>query len=234
MTANLVIASTSLAIWVYLVAAHGGFWRGSVRDDRASPATPPRWPSVVAVVPARDEAGVIPESLASLLSQDYPGSFRVILVDDRSDDGTAVIALRTSIAIAPHRLTILSGRPLPAGWAGKVWAMKQGIDRANDLPDPPDYLLLTDADIAYASQALKRLVTRAAAGNLALTSLMVKLRCDSWAERGFVPAFVFFFQMLYPFAWVQRPDRAAAAAAGGCMLVCRNALAMAGGIETIR
>src|SRR6202521_1570202 len=235
MTASILIASTALAAWFYLVVAHGGFWRASVRDDRDTPAEPGRWPSVVAVVPAREEADVIGESLGSLLSQEYPGSFRVILVDDQSQDGTAAVALRTATRIGQRRhLTALSGRALPAGWAGKVWAMKQGIDRANDLPDPPDYLLLTDADIAFAGHSLRLLVARAAAGDLTLASLMVKLRCDSFAERGFVPAFVFFFQMLYPFPWVQRQDRSTAAAAGGCMLVRRDALGAAGGIETIR
>jgi hopene-associated glycosyltransferase HpnB len=186
------------------------------------------------VIPARDEADNIAEALTSLLSQDYSGSFRIVLVDDQSRDGTAVIAWRTATDMENQRLTILSGRRLPPGWTGKVWAMKQGIDWVNDLSDAPEYLLLTDADIAYSSRSLRRLVARAAADNLVLTSLMVKLRCDSWAERAFVPAFVFFFQMLYPFGWVKRPDRATAAAAGGCMLVRRDALSKAGGIETIR
>jgi hopene-associated glycosyltransferase HpnB len=234
MTASLVIASVAFAIWAYLMVAHGGFWRGSVRDDRAAPPEPTAWPTVVAVIPARDEADNIAEALAWLLSQDYPGSFRIVLVDDQSRDGTAVIAWQTATDMGRQKLTILSGRPLPPGWTGKVWAMKQGIDWANDLPDAPDYLLLTDADIAYSSRSLRSLVTRATAGNLVLTSLMVKLRCDSWAERAFVPAFVFFFQMLYPFGWVKRVDRATAAAAGGCMLVRRDALMKAGGIETIR
>jgi hopene-associated glycosyltransferase HpnB len=234
MTASLVIASVTLAIWAYLMAAHGGFWRGSVRDDRAEPREPATWPAVVAVVPARDEADNIVEALASLLSQDYPGSFRIVLVDDESRDGTAVVAWRTATDMGAQKLTILSGRPLPPGWAGKVWAMNQGIDRANGLADAPEYLLLTDADILYEGRSLRRLVARAIAEDLVLTSLMVKLRCDSWAERAFVPAFVFFFQMLYPFGWVKRPDRTTAAAAGGCMLVRREALSKAGGIEAIR
>jgi hopene-associated glycosyltransferase HpnB len=231
---SLVIASIAFAIWVYLMAAHGGFWRSSVRDDRAAPPEPPTWPGVVAVIPARDEADNIATALGSLLSQNYPGPFRIVLVDDQSRDGTAVIAWRTATDLGPGKLTIRSGRPLPPGWAGKVWAMKQGIDWANDLPDAPDYLLLTDADIAYGEASLRRLVARATAEDLVLTSLMVRLHCDSWAERAFVPAFVFFFQMLFPFDWVRRSDRATAAAAGGCMLVRRDALAKAGGIETIR
>jgi len=234
MTVSLVIASVTVAIWAYLMAAHGGFWRGSVRDDRAEPAEPATWPAVVAVIPARDEADNIAEALTSLLSQDYPGTFRIVLIDDQSRDGTAVIAWRTATNIGNQKLTILSGRALPPGWTGKVWAMKQGIDWTSDLSDAPEYLLLTDADIAYSSRSLRRLVARATGGDLSLTSLMVRLRCDSWAERAFVPAFVFFFQMLYPFGWVKRPDRATAAAAGGCMLVRRDALMKAGGIETIR
>jgi hopene-associated glycosyltransferase HpnB len=173
--------------------------------------------------------------LRSLLEQNYPGSFSVILVDDQSRDGTADVAAKTAaISGAGNRLTILSGLPLPAGWTGKVWAMKQGIEHAATTAEPPDYLLLTDADIAYAPDALRRLVARACAHRLVSTSLMVKLNCERFAERSLVPAFVFFFQMLYPFAWVNRTDAKTAAAAGGCMLVAREALQSVGGMEGIR
>jgi hopene-associated glycosyltransferase HpnB len=154
-----------------------------------------------------------------------------VLVDDQSSDGTAAVA-RQAAAAAADRLTVVQGADLPAGWTGKLWAMKQGVDRA--LASEPGYLLFTDADIVYAPDTLARLVAQAESEKLALNSLMVKLCCESFAERAFIPAFVFFFQMLYPFAWVNDRARSTAAAAGGCMLVRREALAAAGDIETIR
>jgi hopene-associated glycosyltransferase HpnB len=157
----------------------------------------------------------------------------VVLVDDDSDDGTGDIARRAAGADA-GRLTIVTSRTLPPGWTGKLWAVKQGVDAAMAMPQPPDYLLLTDADIVHEPDSLRRLVARAQANGLVLTSLMVKLRCESLAERAGIPAFIFFFQMLYPFAWVNRPASTVAAAAGGCMLVRADALARAGGIEAIR
>ena len=228
MVANLV-ASAALAVWVYLMVGRGGFWLAAERDD-GGPA-PSAWPAVTAVIPARDEAQGVGETIASLLRQDYPGPFSVILVDDQSTDGTAEVA-RQAAATAADRLTILPGAALPAGWTGKLWAMKQGVEHA--LIGEPTYLLLTDADIVYGPDALARLVSQAQAEGLVLTSLMAKLRCESFAERAFIPAFIFLFQMLYPFAWVERHDRATAAAAGGCMLVRRDALCAAGGIEHIR
>ena len=228
MVANLV-ASAALAVWVYLMVGRGGFWLAAERDD-GGPA-PSAWPAVTAVIPARDEAQGVGETIASLLRQDYPGPFSVILVDDQSTDGTAEVA-RQAAATAADRLTILPGAALPAGWTGKLWAMKQGVEHA--LMSEPTYLLLTDADIVYGPDALVRLVSQAQAEGLVLTSLMAKLRCESFAERAFIPAFIFLFQMLYPFAWVERHDRATAAAAGGCMLVRRDALCAAGGIEHIR
>lgn len=235
MTASLVLASAALAVWLYLIAARGGFWLASIDDDRDPMPEPAAWPRVVAVVPARNEAEVIADSIGSLLNQDYPGFFAVILVDDQSTDGTAAIGRATAAhARAPDRLSIVVGQPLPHGWAGKLWAMKQGVDHAAFSSEPPTYLLFADADIAFSHDALRHLVARADAQRLVLTSWMVKLRCESLAERGLIPAFVFFFQMLYPFAWVNRASSRAAAAAGGCMLVRRDALAEAGGIEAIR
>jgi hopene-associated glycosyltransferase HpnB len=228
------VALVALAIWLHLLLGRGRFWTGSVRDDRGAPeAMGSRWPAVVAVVPARNEAEMIPDSVASLLRQDYPGPFSVILVDDDSTDPTLAVA-RGLAGGAPGRLGILQGAKLPAGWTGKLWAVSQGVAHALQSPQPPEYLLLTDADIAYAPDALRALVRRAEAGQLALVSLMAKLRCRSLAERALVPAFIFFFQMLYPFAWVNRRQGATAAAAGGCMLVRRSALTAAGGIDSIR
>ena len=233
MSIGAILAALSLGIWIYLLLGRGGFWRGVDRDDRSPAfAEPVRWPDVVAVVPARNEADVIGHSLGSLLAQDYPGRFSVVLVDDNSSDGTAGVA-RAAATARPERLALIGGRPLPGGWTGKLWALEQGVAVAMQSVQP-HYLFLTDADIVHRPDALRRLVARAEAGDLALTSLMVELRCRSFAERALIPAFVFFFQMLYPFAWVRRRDRAIAAAAGGCSLVRSDALARAGGIVAIR
>jgi len=228
------LALLALGIWTYLLLGRGGFWRCAERDDRNAPAgDPARWPSVVAVVPARNEADVIARSVASLARQEYPGSFSVVLVDDNSDDGTLAQARELAAKVA-GRLAIVQGAPLPAGWTGKLWAVSQGIAHAEAMPSAPDYLLLTDADIGYQPRALLELVRRAEAGGLVLVSLMAKLRCRSLAERALIPAFIFFFQMLYPFGWVNRRSAKIAAAAGGCMLVQRAALTRAGGIASIR
>ena len=225
------VASIALALWLYLLLARGAFWRCSERDDWGL-AELPAWPRVAAVVPARNEADCIGDSIGSLLAQDYGGEWTVILVDDDSGDGTAEIARR--VANGDARLRVVRSRGLPAGWTGKLWAAKQGVDAASALPQPPDYLLLTDADIMHAPDSVSRLVAHAERQHLVLTSLMVKLNCESFAERAAIPAFIFFFQMLYPFSCVNRPQSAVAAAAGGCMLVRADALRNAGGIEAIR
>jgi hopene-associated glycosyltransferase HpnB len=227
-----------LAIWVYLLAARGGFWQAREREEGGPAGYPPDirpWPTISAVIPARDEAECIGETVASLLRQDYPGAFDVIVVDDQSRDGTAEIAQKAAGTIgAGHRLTVLPGRSLPGGWTGKLWAQHQGVEFANAKEPPPDLILFTDADIVYAPEVLTSLVGRAQAGDYGLTSLMVKLRCQSFAERLFIPAFIFFFQMLYPFAWANNPRGSTAAAAGGCMLVRRDVLNAAGGMAAIR
>ena len=230
MTALAAFGLLPLAIWLYLLGGRGAYWRTQERDDVLEPAEPITWPSVVAVVPARNEADVIARSMGSLLRQDYPGRFRVILVDDESEDGTAefVRALDTT-----GKLTVITGTKRPAGWTGKLWAVSQGIELAS-RDGAPDYLWLTDADIAHAPDNLRHLVTRAEHGKLVLVSLMAKLMCQNWAERFFVPAFVYFFRMLYPFSWSNDPKWKTAAAAGGCMLVKRSALEAGGGIAEIR
>ena len=223
-----------LAIWLYLLLGRGLFWLGRERDHGTAPGQGP-WPSVMAVIPARDEAECVGDTVASLLRQDYPGEFRVILVDDQSRDGTAQVARDAAAALgAAERLTVISGRSLPGGWTGKLWAQSQGVEAAEAAPQPPDYILFTDADIVYVPEELRKLAARARSGGAVLTSLMAKLRCESFAERMFVPAFIFFFQMLYHFAWANNPRRSTAAAAGGCMLVRREALRAAGGIASIR
>lgn len=222
------VAGLSLAVWLGLIFAHHGFWLCRERDTRAMPADPAQWPAVIAVVPARDEADVIAQTIGSLLAQDYPGHFRVILVDDSSSDGTGDVA--RALPARAGQLDVLTGQPLAPGWTGKLWAVAQGVERAGP---GPAYLWLTDADIAHAPDTLRMLVARAEAGQCALVSLMAKLHCTTLAERMLIPAFVFFFQMLYPFARVNRPG-GIGAAAGGCMLVRREALAAAGGVAAIR
>ena len=235
---NDLIASMVLALWLYLLAARGGFWQSAQRDDDSptgGPAGGLSWPAVVAVIPARDEAACVGETISSLLRQDYAGPFDIILVDDQSRDATAQVARDAAAAFSTgNRLTVLPGRAPPAGWTGKLWAQAQGVERAEQSPQPPDLLLFTDADIVFAPDALTNLVARAQTGGFVLTSLMVKLRCETFAERLFIPAFIFFFQMLYPFAWSNDPRRTTAAAAGGCMLVRRDVLRDAGGMAAIR
>ena len=231
------IAALSCAIWLYLLSARAGFWRAKQRDDASLSASPEDivWPRVVAIIPARNEASVVGETIGTLLRQNYRGAFTVIVVDDHSSDDTAAVARRVAAAAgASARVTVLAAPMLPDGWTGKLWAVQHGIGHVQTLSELPDYLLLTDADIRYADDSLTELVRRAVCERLVLTSLMARLRCVSLAERAFMPAFVFFFQMLYPFSWVSRPDRTTAAAAGGCMLVRRRSLEAAGGIEAIR
>ena len=271
------------AAWAYLLAGHGGFWRPDVRlPGRPAQSGPRPWPSVVAVVPARDEAAILPETLPTLLAQDYPGPCSVVLVDDASTDGTAAVAAAASsgaVSIRPGAaesagaestpavpvraestpgvpvraaaaestearlirataagpapagvpLRVVSGSSLPAGWAGKVWAMAQGVAAAGEC----DYLLFTDADIALEPGVVADLVRAAAADDRTLVSQMALLRRETGWERWIVPAFVYFFAQLYPFRRVGRPRARTAAAAGGCMLVRREVLASAGGLERI-
>lgn len=215
----------ALVVWTGILVARSGFWHFAERDSDALPE-PDRWPDVVAVIPARNEADVIAATLTSVLAQDYPGAWRVILVDDQSDDGTAQIAA----GLANERLTILSAPPRPPGWTGKLWAQSQGIVAAGT----PEFLWLTDADIAHEPVTLRRLVARASSDDRVMVSLMARLHCSGAAERALIPAFVYFFALLYPFARVNdRRDRMAAAA-GGCVLVRRETLAAAGGIAAIR
>jgi hopene-associated glycosyltransferase HpnB len=215
--------------WVYLLAGHGGYWRTGQRLPPAA-ADPAAWPSVAAVVPARNEAAVLPGTLPTLLGQDYPGAFSVVLVDDDSSDSTASVARSLSQEIGPERLRLVAGRPTPAGWAGKVWAMQQGVLAAGDAR----YVLFTDADIGYAPGTVAALVRAAEADDRGLVSQMALLRAATFWERLLVPAFVYFFAQLYPFQRVNKPGARTAAAAGGCMLVRRDALEEAGGLDRIR
>lgn len=223
MHAGAALILLAFLIWWWLLICRGGFWRPG---PFLQPAVPDGTPSVTAIVPARDEAAVIDGVLRSLLSQTYPGPFRVILVDDRSDDGTGDIARR----IGDPRLTVLTGAPRPAGWAGKLWAVHQGVAAAGRS----DFYFLTDADIVHDPAHLSTLVAKAERDDLDMVSEMVSLACETWAEKALIPAFVYFFQMLYPFAWVNDPLRSTAAAAGGTVLLRERAMKRIGGIEAIR
>lgn len=237
MTAAQFVALIVLAIWCYLLLARGGFWRAMERAGGAplQARTDVSWPRVTAIIPARNEAGVIEHSIDSLLRQRYPGPLRLVVVDDGSSDGTAqCVAAAAQAANAGARVTCLQSSPLAFGWTGKLWALAQGVRHVENGSDRPDFIWLTDADIVYSDDVLISLVQRAQADGLVLTSLMAKLRCVSWAERALIPAMIFFFQMLYPFAWVNRATSRTAAAAGGCMLVRREALVSIGGIDAIR
>jgi hopene-associated glycosyltransferase HpnB len=226
-----VISTATVAIWVYLLFFRGGFWWLPYRPAPIAANVGRR--SVVAVIPARDEAPVVGHAVASLLGQDYGGSFHIVVVDDQSSDGTAEAARTAAVAAgAPDRLTICRGNPVPPGWTGKLWAMSQGIEAARSMR--PDYFLLTDADIAHDSGNLRELVSRCEIEGYDLVSLMVRLHCRSLWERLLIPAFVFFFFKLYPPRWVADPARRTAGAAGGCMLIRATTLDRIGGIGNIR
>lgn len=224
-----VLTTTVVAAWLYLLSLHGGFWRTSHRLPPVT-AAPGPLPSVTAVIPARNEAAVLPDCLPTLLSQDYPGRLSVIVVDDDSTDGTGAIAAKLGTTWPARELTVVAARPTPPGWAGKVWAMSEGVRAAGDA----DYLLFTDADIAYEPGTLTRLVRAAVSGRYDLLSQMALLRASTPAEKLLIPAFVYFFAQLYPFRRVSRPRSRTAAAAGGCMLVRPQLLAEAGGLEQMR
>lgn len=229
------LALLSLLIWIYLLAFRGGFWRSAERLDSA-PTPQGNWPAVTAVVPARNEGEVIAESLASLLQQDYPGRLRVLLVDDHSEDDTVAQASAAAARSShPERFELLRAEALPAGWTGKLWALQQGAEAADaEAEASGDFLWFSDADIRQPPDTLRRLVAKAEAERRDMVSLMVALTCESFWERLLIPPFIYFFQKLYPFAWVKDPGSATAAAAGGCILLRRAALARIGGIAAIR
>jgi hopene-associated glycosyltransferase HpnB len=242
----------SLTIWIFLLTAWGQFWRC---NQRLPPQTPnpklnfpnselqtpnPELPKVAIIIPARNEADVIATTVRSLLQQNYPGQISLIVVDDQSDDGTATQAQQAAQAVLGQEtenrsLILLSGQPLPAGWTGKLWALEQGTRHAqHHLRPTPTYLLLTDADIEHDPNNLAQLVVKAEQEQLDLVSLMVRLRCESIWEKLLIPAFVFFFQQLYPFPWVNNPQKKTAAAAGGCILLRQTALQRIGGMTALQ
>ena len=220
-----IVSGAALAGWVWLAVARGMYWRTDVRlpvsKDGVGGEDPSVWPSVAIVVPARDEADVLPITLPTLMAQNYPGATRVIVVDDNSTDGTRA-AITAGVTI------VEPGEP-PPGWAGKLWALRAGVREAGDV----DFLLFTDADIAHEPDSLTALINAATAQQLDLVSQMARLRIETGWERLLVPAFVYFFALLFPFRWSNRAHTRTAAAAGGCDLVRRSALERAGGIDAI-
>jgi hopene-associated glycosyltransferase HpnB len=210
----------ALAIWIYLLAGRGGFWRNGADDLPLSGDRDRRRSDVIAIIPARDEADGIGRAVESLA-----GQVRVIVVDDASTDGTADFARKAGA-------TVVQARPLPPGWSGKLWAISEGLRAAAE--QRPEYWLLTDADIVHPPDAVSGLAARARDGNYDLVSYMVTLECRSFPEHALIPAFVFFFFLLYPPAWIRNPRRRTAGAAGGCMLIRREMLERIGGIERIR
>lgn len=228
----IVISAVPVVIWIYLLLCRGDFWRTEALLKR--PAFPKKATKrIIAVIPARNEASVIGEAVASLLRQDLPAPLHIIVVDDGSTDDTAGAARR-----AEERsdilgcLTIIQGKPLIPGWTGKLWALSQGVEAAAALN--PDYLLLTDADIRHCKGSVADLVGIAESGNYDLASVMVKLKCETAAEKALIPAFVFFFLMLYPPAWIASRAYKTAGAAGGCILIRTEAMNRIGGFAAIR
>jgi hopene-associated glycosyltransferase HpnB len=228
------LAAISFLIWIVLTFFWGAFWQLSAFDDDAiPPGAIHAWPRVVAIVAARNEAETIARTVESLVQQDYPGKFQVIVVDDHSEDRTATLAMDAAEkAQAGNRVTVLPAAQLQRDWTGKIWAMQQGVERAITLN--PEYLWFTDADIVHGPDTLKRLVSRAQTRKLDLASLMVLLQANLFPERLLIPPFLYFFLMLYPPRWSADPKARTAGAAGGCVLLSLTALERLGGFASIR
>lgn len=226
------IACIPLLIWIYLLLGRSDFWRVSrqlleIKSQHTAHGT------VVAVIPARNEAAGIERAITSLLQQDFPALLHVIVVDDNSEDATADFARRAAAMLGKEsHVSVLQGRPLPADWTGKMWAVAQGIAEAQKLN--PDYLLLTDADIEHARGNVAELMHIAQSGDYDLVSYMVQLSCQTTAEKLLIPAFVFFFFLLYPPLAIRSERSKIAGAAGGCMLIRTSALEALDGIAHIR
>ncbi|MEO1191420.1 MAG: glycosyltransferase [Pseudomonadota bacterium] len=226
----LLLALLPLLAWIYLLALHGGFWRAIPRLDAPAGSLDEPLPRVIAVVPARNEADVVGAALTSLAAQDYPGALEILLVDDHSEDETATLARQAAVG-APRPLRVIQAGERPPGWVGKLWALQSGCQAVETRPD---YWWFTDADIGHAPDTLTRLMAEAQSGRRALVSLMVRLSCATGWERLLIPAFVFFFQKLYPFPWVVADRRGTTAAAGGCMLLRADDFAAAGGLPALK
>jgi hopene-associated glycosyltransferase HpnB len=221
-------------MWIVLFFAWGSFWRvWELDSDPAQFPAPTVWPRVVAVVPARNEAASVEAVVQALVSQQYAGEFSIVVVDDHSDDGTAELARRAAQqASAAARVRLVSALPLESGWTGKLWALNAGVSESRNFA--PDFFWFTDADVIHAPDTLRRLVSRAEAGSLDLTSLMALLRAETFAERMLIPPFLYFFLMLYPPRWIADRGAETAGAAGGCILLRRTALERISGLAAIR
>jgi hopene-associated glycosyltransferase HpnB len=227
-------ALLSLAVWLYLLLLRGGFWRAEQRLGEAGEPLG-EWPTVVALVPARDEQEVIAAALGALLSQDYPGSLEIVVIDDNSRDATAATARATAERLdAEDRLILVRARPPLPGWTGKTWALNEGLNEVRRRSMNAAYVWLSDTDIAHGPATLRRLVAKAERERLDLVSLMAELSCGGVWARLLIPPFVFFFQKLFPFSWVADRKRGTAAAAGGCVLLRAEALSAAGGFAAIK
>jgi hopene-associated glycosyltransferase HpnB len=227
---SIYLAAIPFVIWLYLLLGRGNFWK--VTEDDTAPKSLKKWPRVIAVVPARNEAETIARAISSLVSQDYPGEFEIVVVDDQSDDGTAALARQVAAESgATQRVTVHSVATLPPGWTGKLWALNAGIAAAENTPA---FFWFTDADIVHARDTLRRLVFLAERDALDLASLMVLLQAKTFPERLLIPPFLYFFLMLYPPRWIADPEARTAGAAGGCILLRREALERIGGFAAIR
>jgi hopene-associated glycosyltransferase HpnB len=220
------LAATVPLLWFYLVFLRGTFWRVTLPQPRITTAKQTR---TAAIVPARNEADVIARAISSLLAQRNV-NLNIYVVDDASHDDTADVAHQA--ASGSTRLTVIRGKPLPEGWSGKLWAMQEGVEAAS--ASAPDYFLFTDADIEHDPENISALLSIAEEGPYDLASFMVKLHCNTAPEKLLIPAFVYFFFKLYPPRWISDPKRATAGAAGGCILIRREALSRLGGLERIR
>jgi hopene-associated glycosyltransferase HpnB len=227
-----IVAAVPVLIWLYLLTARGGFWRIGRHFPDPRPETLPE-ATIVAVIPARDEAECIGDAVRSLLVQRLGTPIRIIVVDDGSTDGTADKAEEAADQLGKaDYLTVIRGQPLAPGWTGKLWAVSQGVAQAERFS--PDYLLLTDADIRHEPWSITRLILTAENKGCDLASCMVKLATHSTAEKALIPAFVYFFLQLYPPRWIYSPKLKTAGAAGGCVLIRPGTLKRIGGIAAIR
>lgn len=228
------IGAGALVAWIYLAFFRSGYWRAGPRlsadGDLAS------WPAVAAIIPARNEAETIRDVLRAHLGCDYPGPLTIVVADDASHDGTgaAARAMASEATGQGRQLVVVETANLPAGWTGKLWAMRTALARAGAIAPDATYALFCDADILLAPSTLRRLVAKAETERLALASLMATLDARGLWGGLLIPAFIYFFQKLYPFARANDPNDPAAAAAGGCMLACVADLTAAGGLERIR
>jgi len=230
----LILAGLTLLIWIVLTFFRGAFWQLRAFDDDIAPHSAPLvWPRVACVMPARNEAETVARAVSSLARQEYPGEFRIVIVDDHSEDATADLARSAAqVAGAAERVRILHAEALQSGWTGKLWALQQGI--ASCEQDAPEYIWFTDADIVHALDTLARLVSRAEQQRVELVSLMVLLQAKAFPERLLIPPFLYFFLKLYPPRWIADTKARTAGAAGGCILLRRTALERAGGFAAIR